>query len=93
MRPQEPQNRVSPVNSTSPTFSVTEPLECPGVVEDLNVKGAHRDVVSLVIEVQPIHLSRQGKQRVARPVGVGMMDIDGRLGRAFSSSGTAVVWS
>ena len=58
-------------------------LGVPRGVEDLNVKGAHRDVVSLVIEVQPIHLSRQGKQRVARPVGVGMMDIDGRLGQGL----------
>ena len=40
-------------------------------------------MVSLVIEVQPIPLSRQGKQRVARPVGVGMMDIDDRLGQGL----------
>ena len=67
----------------------------PRGVEDLNINGAHLDVVPLVIEVQTGHLSRQGKQGVARTIGVAPVDIDGRLGQCLlqlrDSGGVVIV--
>ena len=45
-------------------------------VEHLNGQAAQGEGVPLVIEQKIVHLPRQGEQTAARPVGVGLVDID-----------------